>query len=180
MRPHRPRGPPPPPPFWASIRAAMTAIGQDSPNIARLRGRRQSYDAYSLLRHRRSRRQHRLPFSMKVRSRISSLRRRSPSPRGIQAIVAGRGAPPDREIQYRPARVLMQDVTGCPALDLAASATRYQIGGDPARSNAVPSPRHRSLGDVDESAARRSRTMSISKITQHGALRVPPNGPRRA
>ncbi|WP_411028190.1 aconitase family protein, partial [Salmonella sp. s59461] len=39
----------------------------------------------------------------------------------------------DREIQYRPARVLMQDFTGVPAVvDLAAMrAAMAQAGGDP-------------------------------------------------
>ena len=43
----------------------------------------------------------------------------------------------DREIQYRPARVLMQDFTGVPAVvDLAAMrAAMAKAGGDPQRIN---------------------------------------------
>lgn len=43
----------------------------------------------------------------------------------------------DREIAYRPARVLMQDFTGVPAVvDLAAMRTAiHQLGGDPERIN---------------------------------------------
>ncbi len=43
----------------------------------------------------------------------------------------------DQEIQYRPARVLMQDFTGVPAVvDLAAMrAAMAQAGGDPEKIN---------------------------------------------
>jgi aconitate hydratase len=46
-------------------------------------------------------------------------------------------AEPSREIQYMPARVLMQDFTGVPAIvDLAAMRdAMQQLGGDPARIN---------------------------------------------
>jgi aconitate hydratase len=46
-------------------------------------------------------------------------------------------AEPSKEIQYRPARVLMQDFTGVPAVvDLAAMRDAMQaLGGDPARIN---------------------------------------------
>jgi aconitate hydratase len=46
-------------------------------------------------------------------------------------------AEPSREIQYRPARVLMQDFTGVPAVvDLAAMRDAMRdLGGDPARIN---------------------------------------------
>ena len=53
----------------------------------------------------------------------------------------------NREIQYRPARVLMQDFTGVPAVvDLAAMRDAMaQLGGDPQKINPlVPGPsRHR-------------------------------------
>src|SRR5690606_20824456 len=44
---------------------------------------------------------------------------------------------PDTEIAFKPARVLMQDFTGVPAIvDLAAMrAAMTQLGGDPARIN---------------------------------------------
>src|SRR3954462_10518586 len=67
----------------------------------------------------------RLPFSMKVL--LENLLRFEDGktvPRDdIQALIAWQDAPawPAREIQYRPARVLMQDFTGVPAVvDLAA------------------------------------------------------------
>ena len=46
-------------------------------------------------------------------------------------------ATPDREIQFMPARVLLQDFTGVPAVaDLAAMRRALQrLGGDPARIN---------------------------------------------
>ncbi|MEY6433603.1 aconitate hydratase AcnA [Thioalkalicoccus limnaeus] len=46
-------------------------------------------------------------------------------------------AEPDREIQFRPARVLMQDFTGVPAVvDLAAMRDAMQaLGGDPSKIN---------------------------------------------
>ena len=46
-------------------------------------------------------------------------------------------AEPSREIQYRPARVLMQDFTGVPAVvDLAAMRDAMRaLGGDPERIN---------------------------------------------
>ncbi|MEN8175239.1 MAG: aconitate hydratase AcnA [Pseudomonadota bacterium] len=47
------------------------------------------------------------------------------------------GAEPSKEIQYRPARVLMQDFTGVPAIvDLAAMRDAMQaLGGDPEKIN---------------------------------------------
>jgi len=47
------------------------------------------------------------------------------------------GAPPDREIAFRPARVLLQDFTGVPALvDLAAMRdAASRMGGDPKKIN---------------------------------------------
>jgi len=42
----------------------------------------------------------------------------------------------DQEIAYRPARVLMQDFTGVPAVvDLAACASDQALGGDPQKIN---------------------------------------------
>jgi aconitate hydratase len=86
----------------------------------------------------------RLPFSMKVL--LENLIRFEDgvtvTRADIQAIVdwqkeAGKGAGASHEIQYRPARVLMQDFTGVPAVvDLAALRDAMaQLGGDPARIN---------------------------------------------
>jgi aconitate hydratase len=84
----------------------------------------------------------RLPFSMKVL--LENLLRfedgKTVTRADLQALVdwqkeAGRGA--SHEIQYRPARVLMQDFTGVPAVvDLAALRDAMAaLGGDPARIN---------------------------------------------
>ncbi len=55
----------------------------------------------------------------------------------IQALANWDPRAPSREIQYRPARVLMQDFTGVPAVvDLAAMRDAMKaLGGDPARIN---------------------------------------------
>jgi aconitate hydratase len=56
----------------------------------------------------------------------------------------------DREIAYRPARVLMQDFTGVPAVvDLAAMRDAMAaLGGDPKKINPLCQrrSRHRPLG----------------------------------
>ena len=82
----------------------------------------------------------RLPFSLKVL--LENLLRfedgRSVTVEDIRALAGwldeGRGG---REISYRPARVLMQDFTGVPAVvDLAAMrAAMTALGGDPGRIN---------------------------------------------
>ena len=83
----------------------------------------------------------RLPFSMKVL--LENLLRfedgRSVTKQDVVAIadwLVNRGKA-EREIAYRPARVLMQDFTGVPAVvDLAAMRdAMVNLGGDPARIN---------------------------------------------
>jgi aconitate hydratase len=83
----------------------------------------------------------RLPFSMKVL--LENLLRfedgRTVTREDVQALVtwtADKGATA-REIQYRPARVLMQDFTGVPAVvDLAAMRDAMKsLGGDPEKIN---------------------------------------------
>src|ERR1051325_2314399 len=83
----------------------------------------------------------RLPFSMKVL--LENLLRfedgKTVTRDDIQAIVdwqQDKGATA-REIQYRPARVLMQDFTGVPAVvDLAAMRDAMKaLGGDPEKIN---------------------------------------------
>ena len=82
----------------------------------------------------------RLPLSLKVL--LENLLRHedgnSVTPEDIEALARWEpGAPPEREIAFRPARVLLQDFTGVPALvDLAAmrDAAR-RLGGDPKRIN---------------------------------------------
>ncbi|HSX71428.1 MAG TPA: aconitate hydratase AcnA, partial [Pseudomonas sp.] len=82
----------------------------------------------------------RLPMSLKVL--LENLLRfeddHTVSPRDIQAMVDWLGQRrSDHEIQYRPARVLMQDFTGVPAVvDLAAMrAAMAKAGGDPQKIN---------------------------------------------
>jgi aconitate hydratase len=83
----------------------------------------------------------RLPFSMKVL--LENLLRfedagATVSVDDLKAMVAWLSNPrSDREIQYRPARVLMQDFTGVPAVvDLAAMRDGMtKLGGDPAKIN---------------------------------------------
>ncbi|MCW3837345.1 aconitate hydratase AcnA [Sphingomonas canadensis] len=83
----------------------------------------------------------RLPFSMKVL--LENMLRFEDgvtvTPEDAQAIVDWQKNPvaPDREIQYRPARVLMQDFTGVPCVvDLAAMRDAItRLGGDAAKIN---------------------------------------------
>src|SRR5262244_772336 len=82
----------------------------------------------------------RLPFSMKVL--LENLLRnedgRSVTKEDLQAVAQWlKTKTSDREIAFRPARVLMQDFTGVPAVvDLAAMRDAMQmLGGDPKRIN---------------------------------------------
>src|SRR6202008_3577331 len=82
----------------------------------------------------------RLPNSLKVL--LENLLRyedgRSVTKQDIQAIAAWlKKKSSDREIAYRPARVLMQDFTGVPAVvDLAAMREAMRnLGGDPKKIN---------------------------------------------
>ncbi len=82
----------------------------------------------------------RLPFSLKIL--LENLLRNEDGVTvtrdDIQALVDWEAkAEPSREIQYRPARVLMQDFTGVPAVvDLAAMRDAMQaLGGDPTKIN---------------------------------------------
>ena len=82
----------------------------------------------------------RLPFSLKVL--LENLLRnedgRSVSKEDIQAIAQWlKNKTSDRELAFRPARVLMQDFTGVPAVvDLAAMRDAMEhLGGDPKKIN---------------------------------------------
>ena len=82
----------------------------------------------------------RLPFSLRIL--LENLLRREDGlavkREDIEALADWNPqATPDREIQFMPARVLLQDFTGVPALaDLAAMRRALQrLGGDPARIN---------------------------------------------
>ncbi len=77
----------------------------------------------------------RLPYSLKVL--LENLLRNGED-EGAEAVAQWvAGDEPSQEIAYRPARVLMQDFTGVPAIvDLAAMRDAMdELGGDPARIN---------------------------------------------
>ena len=81
----------------------------------------------------------RLPFSLKVM--LENLLRHedneSVTPDDIQALVSSVGSSKEQEIAFRPARVLMQDFTGVPAVvDLATMRDVVKnMGGDPDQIN---------------------------------------------
>jgi aconitate hydratase len=120
----------------------MTAVGQDSLNTrSTLTVGDRSYAYYSLA---KAAEQigdvSRLPFSMKVL--LENLLRfedgKTVTVDDIKAMVQWLGKRSiEREIQYRPARVLMQDFTGVPAVvDLAAMRDAMtKLGGDPEKIN---------------------------------------------
>jgi aconitate hydratase len=121
----------------------MTAIGQDTLGTRdTLTAGGKSYDYFSLAKASAKLGDiSRLPFSMKVL--LENLLRFEDGvtvmPEDCQAIVDWQKNPvaPDREIQYRPARVLMQDFTGVPCVvDLAAMRDAItKLGGDAAKIN---------------------------------------------
>lgn len=82
----------------------------------------------------------RLPYSIKIL--LENLLRREDGITVTKGDIEALGhwspqTPPDREIQFMPARVLLQDFTGVPAVaDLAAMrAALKRLGGDPERIN---------------------------------------------
>jgi len=120
----------------------MTAIGQDTLGArATLTAAGKEYDYYSLAKAAEKYGDiSRLPFSMKVL--LENMLRFEDgvtvTEADIQAIVDWqKDKRSDREIQYRPARVLMQDFTGVPCVvDLAAMRDAItKLGGDAAKIN---------------------------------------------
>ena len=121
----------------------MTAIGQDSLKTRdTLNAGGKSYSYFSLSKAAEKLGDiSRLPFSMKVL--LENLLRfedgKTVSVEDIQSLVDWQKNPhaPDREIQYRPARVLMQDFTGVPCVvDLAAMRDAItKLGGDAQKIN---------------------------------------------
>ncbi len=120
----------------------MSVFGKDSLKTRRtLKVANREYDYFSL---KEAEAQlgdlSRLPFSLKVL--LENLLRyedgRSVTVEDVKAMAAWLAdRRSDREIAYRPARVLMQDFTGVPAVvDLAAMrAAMTELGGDPKRIN---------------------------------------------
>ncbi len=120
----------------------MTAIGQDTLNTrSTLEVGGKSYDYYSLAKAAATYGDvSRLPFSMKVL--LENMLRFEDgvtvTKDDVKAIVDWQQERcSDREIQYRPARVLMQDFTGVPCVvDLAAMRDAMTaLGGDPEKIN---------------------------------------------
>ena len=120
----------------------MTAIGQDTLSTrSTLQAGGKSYDYYSLAKAaEKFGSVDRLPFSMKVL--LENMLRfedgTTVTVDDVQAIIDWQKEQrSDREIQYRPARVLMQDFTGVPCVvDLAAMRDAITtLGGDPAKIN---------------------------------------------
>ncbi|KTT69733.1 aconitate hydratase AcnA [Sphingomonas endophytica] len=120
----------------------MTAIGQDTLNARQtLQAGGQSYDYFSLkTAEAKFGDISRLPFSMKVL--LENMLRFEDgvtvTEADVKAIVDWQQERrSDREIQYRPARVLMQDFTGVPCVvDLAAMRDAItKLGGDAAKIN---------------------------------------------
>jgi len=121
----------------------MTAIGHDTLNARRtLDVNGKTYSYYSLAAAAEKFGSiDRLPFSMRVL--LENMLRfedgKTVSADDVQAIVEWQENPvaPNREIQYRPARVLMQDFTGVPCVvDLAAMRDAItKLGGDAAKIN---------------------------------------------
>ncbi|NYD90809.1 aconitate hydratase AcnA [Sphingomonas melonis] len=120
----------------------MTAIGQDSLNTrTTLTVGDKSYAYYSLEKAAEKFGDiSRLPFSMKVL--LENMLRfedgKTVTEADVQAIIDWqKERRSDREIQYRPARVLMQDFTGVPCVvDLAAMRDAItKLGGDAAKIN---------------------------------------------
>ena len=120
----------------------MTAIGQDTLKARKtLQAGGKSYDYYALdVAAQKYGDISRLPFSMKVL--LENMLRfedgKTVTEADVQAIVDWqKERRSDREIQYRPARVLMQDFTGVPCVvDLAAMRDAItKLGGDAAKIN---------------------------------------------
>ncbi|MEO6217700.1 MAG: aconitate hydratase AcnA [Sphingomonas sp.] len=120
----------------------MTAIGQDTLSTrATLKVGAKSYDYYSLSAAAAKYGDiSRLPFSMKVL--LENMLRfedgKTVTTDDVKAIIDWQiDKRSDREIQYRPARVLMQDFTGVPCVvDLAAMRDAItKLGGDAAKIN---------------------------------------------
>ena len=121
----------------------MTAIGQDSLGVrSTLTVGTASYDYFSIAKAAEKLGDvSRLPFSMKVL--LENLLRFEDggftvSTADIQALIDWQKNPTsDAEIQYRPARVLLQDFTGVPCVvDLAAMRDAIaKLGGDTSKIN---------------------------------------------
>ena len=130
----------------------------------------------------------RLPFSLKIL--LENLLRRED---GVNVTAADieflanwdAKAEPSREIAYMPARVLMQDFTGVPAVvDLAAMRDAIKtLGGDPERVNPLAPAElvidHSVQVDEYGTAGGLRRQLAARVPAQPRALRLPQVGPDR-
>ena len=93
-------------------------------------------------------------------------------------------ATPDREIAFTPARVLLQDFTGVPAVvDLATMREAMrELGGDPALINPLAPVElvidHSVIADVFGIQGAFARNVELEVRAQPGTLPVPALGPR--
>ena len=120
----------------------MTVIGKDSLGVRRtLTVNGKSYDYFSLPAATEAGLgdSSRLPYSMKVL--LENMLRyedgRTVKVEDVKAAASWHGQPGNDEIAFRPARVLLQDLTGVPAVvDLAAMReAMIEMGGDPMKIN---------------------------------------------
>ena len=166
----------------------MTAVGKDTLDTRdTLHGRRQELRLLFAGQGRREARRRLAPALLDegaAREPAALRGRRSPSPSTTsrRSSTGRRNAASDREIQYRPARVLMQDFTGVPCVvDLAAMRDAIaKLGGDAQKINPLV-PVHLVIDHsvmVDEfgtpQGVRGERRARIS--AQHRALRIPQMG----
>ena len=141
----------------------------------------------------------RLPFSIRVllEALLRGVDGRTIREEDVAALAAwDAAAPARREVPFRPARVILQDFTGVPALvDLAAMRSALaRMGGDPSRIN----PKTRVDLVIDHSvvvdsfgtpmAAREKRSdrvraeqgaLPLPALGAEGLLRLPGRPPRR-
>jgi aconitate hydratase len=121
----------------------MTANGSDSYHSVRILevdGKQYRYQSLRAFTESSGKEISRLPYSLKIL--LENLLRREDGvtvkKEDIDAVAGWEaGALPDKEIQFMPARILLQDFTGVPAVaDLAAMRSALsRLGGDPARIN---------------------------------------------
>ncbi|HKJ40144.1 MAG TPA: aconitase family protein, partial [Anaerolineales bacterium] len=83
-----------------------------------------------------------LPFSIKImlENALRSIDHRTVSREDVESLANWNAADPgEAEIPYRPSRVILQDLTGVPAVvDLAAlRSAMHRMGGDPSLINPV-------------------------------------------
>ena len=130
-----------------------------------------------------------LPYSLKVLAREPAAHRgrrqhhRRPHPRPSASWDAN--AEPDTEIQFTPARVIMQDFTGVPCIvDLATMREAVaDLGGDPTKINPLAPAElvidHSVIIDVFGRADAFERNVEIEYERNARALPVPALGPDR-